>query len=233
MVRTMRNLVTCCGVVVFTLAAAFAAHGQSSAADQQGGLVIAAQPPSSAIVGRSFSFPLAASGGAAPYSWRLVDGQLPPGLKLHAHPGAISGVPATAGEYRFTVAVADSSAPRLQVQRVMTISVIAGLTIDWKQYPNVQGATLSGSVVITNQTGQDFDLTVVVVAVNDIGRATTLGYQHFTLAGEQPGPVIPFSSSPGLGTYVVHADAIAHHPGGHHVYRARKQTSQPLPITQH
>ncbi|MGA3316937.1 MAG: Ig domain-containing protein [Candidatus Korobacteraceae bacterium] len=229
----MRNLVTCCGVVVFTLAAAFAAHGQSSAADQQGGLVIAAQPPSSAIVGRSFSFPLAASGGAAPYSWRLVDGQLPPGLKLHAHPGAISGVPATAGEYRFTVAVADSSAPRLQVQRVMTISVIAGLTIDWKQYPNVQGATLSGSVVITNQTGQDFDLTVVVVAVNDIGRATTLGYQHFTLAGEQPGPVIPFSSSPGLGTYVVHADAIAHHPGGHHVYRARKQTSQPLPITQH
>ena len=136
-------------------------------------------------------------------------------------------------EYRFTVAVADSSAPRLQVQRVMTISVIAGLTIEWKQYPNVQGAILSGSVVITNQTGQDFDLTVVVVAVNDIGRATTLGYQHFTLAGEQPGPVIPFSSSPGLGTYVVHADAIAHRPGSHHIYRARKQTSQPLPITQH
>jgi hypothetical protein len=233
MIRTMRKLVTCCGVVVFALATAFAAHGQSSAADQQGGLVIAAQPPSSAIVGRSFSFPLAATGGAAPYSWRLVDGQLPPGLKVQAHPGAISGVPATAGEYRFTVAVADSSAPRLQVQRVMTISVIAGLTIDWKQYPNVQGAILSGSVVVTNQTGQDFDLTVVVVAVNDIGRATTLGYQHFTLAGEQPSPVVPFSSSPGLGTYVVHADAIAHRPGSHHIYRARKQTSQPLPITQH
>jgi hypothetical protein len=233
MVRTMRNLVACCGVVVFALAAAFAAHGQNSAADQQGGLVITAQPPSSAIVGRSFSFLLAATGGAAPYSWRLVDGQLPPGLKLHPHPGAISGVPATAGEYRFTVAVADSSAPRLQVQLVMTISVIAGLTIEWKQYPNVQGTNLSGSVVITNQTGQDFDLTVVVVAVNDIGRATTLGYQHFTLAGEQPGPVVPFSSSPGMGTYVVHADAIAHHPGGHHTYRARKQTSQPLPITQH
>ena len=234
MVRTMRNLVTGCGVVVFALATAFAAQGQqSSAANQQTGLVIAAQPAASALVGRSFSFPLIATGGSAPYSWRLVDGQLPPGLKLHAHSGAISGVPATAGEYRFTVAVADSSAPPLQVQRAMTITVIAGLTIEWKQYPNVQGATLSGSVVITNQTGQDFDLTVVVVAVNDIGRATTLGYQHFTLAGEQSGPVIPFSSSPGSGTYVVHADAIAHHPGSSHVYRARKQTSQPLPITQH
>src|ERR1035437_1058696 len=230
MIRTMRKLVTCCGVVVFALATAFAAHGQSSAADQQGGLVIAAQPPSSAIVGRSFSLPLVATGGASPYSWRLVDGQLPAGLKLHAHPAAISGVPATAGEYRFTVAVADSSAPRLQVQRAMTISVIAGLTIDWKQYPNVQGATLSGSVVVTNQAGQDLKRTVIVVAVNSMGRATTLGYQHFILAGEQSGPVIPFSSSPGLGTCGVHADAIAHRPGGRQIYRARKQTSQPLPI---
>ena len=150
MVRTMRNLVTCCGVVVFAWAAAFAAQGQSSAAaDQPAGLVIAAQPVGSALVGRSFNLPLVATGGAAPYSWRLIDGQLPAGLKLHAHPAAISGVPATAGEYRFTVAVADSSAPRLQVQRAMTISVIAGLTIDWKQYPNVQGATLSGSVAVS------------------------------------------------------------------------------------
>jgi hypothetical protein len=233
MVRTMRNLVTGCGVVVFALATAFAAQGQqSSAANQQTGLVIAAQPAASALVGRNVSFALIATGGSAPYSWRLVDGQLPPGLKLHAHSGAISGVPATAGEYRFTVAVADSSAPPLQVQRAMTITVIAGLTIEWKQYPNVQGATLSGSVVITNQTGQDFDLTVVVVAVNSIGRATTLGYQHFTLAAEKSGPVIPFGSSPGPGSYVVHADAIAHHPSGHHIYRARKQSSEPLSITQ-
>jgi Putative Ig domain len=233
MVRTMRNLVTCCGVVVFAWAAAFAAQGQSSAGNQQAGLVIAAQPVTSAVVGRSFNLPLVATGGSAPYSWRLVDGQLPAGLKLHAHPAAISGVPATAGEYRFTVAVADSSAPRLQVQRAMTISVIAGLTIDWKQYPNVQGATLSGSVVVTNQAGQDLDLTVIVVAVDSMGRATTLGYQHFILAGEQAGPVIPFSSSPGSGTYVVHADAIAHRLGGKQIYRARQQTSQPLPINQH
>src|ERR1035441_8589243 len=185
MVRTMRNLVTCCGVVVFAWAAAFAAQGQSSAAaDQPAGLVIAAQPVGSALVGRSFNLPLVATGGASPYSWRLVDGPLSAGLKLPAHPAAISGVPATAGEYRFTVAVADSSAPRLQVQRVMTISVIAGLTIDWKQYPSVHGTTLSGSVVVTNQAGQDLDLPVVVVAVNTIGRATTLGYQHLTLAAD-------------------------------------------------
>jgi len=232
MVRTMRNLATCCVLVLFALATAFAARGQSSAANQQPGLVIAAQATSSAILGSNFSFPLVATGGSAPYSWRLVDGQIPPGLKLRAHAGAISGVPATAGEYRFTIAVADSSVPSLQAQRAMTITVIAGLTIDWKQSPKVQGTTLSGAVVVTNQTGQDFDLTVVVVAVNSIGRATTLGYQHFTLAAEKSGLVIPFGSSPGPGSYVVHADAIAHHPSGHHIYRARKQSLEPLSITQ-
>ena len=232
MVRTMRNLAACCVLVLFVLAAAFTARGQSSAANQQPGLVIAAQATSSAILGSNFSFPLVATGGSAPYSWRLVDGQIPPGLKLRAHAGAISGVPATAGEYRFTVAVADSSVPPLQAQRAMTITVIAGLTIDWKQSPKVQGTTLSGAVVVTNQTGQDFDLTVVVVAVNSIGRATTLGYQHFTLAAQKSGPVIPFGSSPGPGSYVVHADAVAHHPSGHHIYRARKQSSEPLSITQ-
>ena len=232
MVSIMRNLAACCVLVLFALATVFTARGQSSAANQQPGLVIAAQATSSAILGSNFSFPLVATGGSAPYSWRLVDGQLPPGLKLHAHSGAISGVPAAAGEYRFTAAVADSSVPSLQAQRAMTITVIAGLTIDWKQSPKVQGTTLSGSVVVTNQTGQDFDLTVVVVAVNSIGRATTLGYQHFTLAAEKSSLVIPFGLSPGPGSYVVHADAIAHHPSGHHIYRARKQSSEPLSITQ-
>ncbi len=233
MIRTMLNLVACCGLVLLALATAFPAHGQSSTGEKQPELVITVPPASSAIAGRNFNFLLVATGGIAPYSWHLVDGELPPGLKLHAHSGAISGVPATAGEYHFTVAVADSSAPPSQVQRAMTITVIAGLTIDWKQYPKVEGATLSGSAVVTNQTGQDFDLTVVVVAVNGAGRATTLGYQHFVLTGEKSSPVIPFGSSPGPGSYVVHADAVAHHPGGHHIYRARKQTTETLAITQH
>jgi Putative Ig domain len=235
MVRTMRNLVACCGVLVLAWAATFAAHGQISAPNQQSGLTITTQPPASAIVGRTFNFPLLATGGELPYSWHLVEGQLPPGLKLQAHTAVISGVPSTAGAYRFTVAVADSSAPPLQFQRSVVITVLSGLTIDWKQYPTVQGNTLSGSVAVTNEVGQDLDLTVVVVAVNGIGRATALGYQHLTIAADQSGLVIPFTGSPGMGAYVVHADAVAHHPGTHHgyIYRVRKQTSQALPITQH
>jgi Putative Ig domain len=228
----MRSSVTFYGLVLLILATPFAAHGQASSANQQGGMVITTPAASSAFLGSNFTFPLVATGGSAPYTWHLVEGQLPPGLKLHPHKGEISGTPTTPGEYHFTVAVADYGAPPLQAQRAVTVTVIAGLTIDWKQSPKVQGTTLSGSVVVTNQTRQSFDLTVVVVAVNSIGRATALGYQHFLLAAEKSSPVIPFGSSPGPGTYVVHADAIAHHPSGHHVYRARKQTSEPLPITQ-
>ena len=230
----MRNLLASCGVVVLGLAAAFAAHAQGSVASPPTGLVITAQTTASAVAGRNFSFPLAATGGAAPYTWRLVEGQLPPGLKLHEHAAVISGVPTAAGEYRFTIAVADSGAPSLQAQRGLTITVLAGMTIDWKQRPSVQGNTISGSVVVANQTGQDLDLTVIVVAVNNIGRATTLGYQHFTLAADQTGPVIPFGSSPGLGTYVVHADAVAHNTtASAYIYRARKQTAHALVIAQH
>ena len=110
--------------------------------------------------------------------------------------------------------------------------MIAGLAVDWKEPPAVHGNSISGSAVVTNETGVDFDLTVVIVAVNEIGRATALGYQHFKLAAQSTSPVIPFGSSPGLGTYYVRVDAVAHQPTHHYVYRANKQTPDSIKVTQ-
>jgi hypothetical protein len=120
----------------------------------------------------------------------------------------------------------------MQIQRDVIIQVVAGLTIDWKEPPGVHGTAISGSAMVTNQTANDFDLTVVIVAVNKIGRATTLGYQHFMLAAHATSPVIPFGSSPGPETYYVRADAVAHRPGHQHIYRANKQTSDAIKVTQ-
>ena len=87
----------------------------------------------------------------------------------------------------------------MQIQREFTLVVIAALSIDWKQPPAVHGQKLEGSVVVSNSTNHDFTLTVIVMAVNQIGRATALGYQEFTLqAGAEQ--VIPFGSSPGPGS---------------------------------
>lgn len=123
--------------------------------------------------------------------------------------------------------------PQLQAQRDFTVRVIAGLDVDWKEAPAVHGTAISGSAVVVNQTPNDFDLTVVIVAVNKIGRATTLGYQHFRLAAQTNSPVIPFSSNPGLGTYYVRVDAVAHRPGHQHVYRASRQTTTPINLSQY
>ena len=84
-------------------------------------------------------------------------------------------------------------------------------------------------MIVTNYSERDFTLTVIVMAVNQIGRATALGYQEFTLqsGGQQ---LIPFGSEPGPGKYIVHADAVAEVPSTNSIYRARKQMDAPLLI---
>lgn len=51
---------------------------------------------------------LVATGGAAPYTFSLQSGALPPGLALAAN-GAITGTPTNSGSFLFTVKVVDSS----------------------------------------------------------------------------------------------------------------------------
>jgi hypothetical protein len=56
----------------------------------------------------AYSATLVATGGAGSYTFALVSGSLPPGLAL-SPAGTLSGVPATAGRFRFAVRVTDSS----------------------------------------------------------------------------------------------------------------------------
>lgn len=189
-------------------------------------------PPQGAIVGQQYVLALTATGGAAPYSWQLESGELPPGCRLTRHSGKVIGVPGAPGDYRFTIAVRDSNIPQMQVQRAFTIHVIQGLTIEWKEPPRVHGNEIRGSAIIANQTPHEVVVTLIVVAVNQIGRATALGYQHFRIAAGATSPIIPFGSGPGLGTYYVRADVVAHWAGHHgHTYRISKQESG-LKVTQ-
>ncbi len=221
--RTVAAWIVC---LLLSLSAAASTHHPDEPA-----LTISTQSPAAAfIAGAAFHLPMAAEGGTQPYTWSVVSGHLPPGLRLHPHNGKLSGVPTTEGEYPVVIGVTDSGYPQQHAQREIVIRIVAAVTIDWKQQPQVQGNTLSGSVVVSNQTAHNFNLTVVIVAVNSHGRATALGYQHFTLAPQTTGQVIPFTGTPGMGTYIVHVDAVAH--SHHHTYRSRKQTADSLTISQ-
>ena len=203
--------------------------GATVSAHAQGSLSIRTARVGAVTAGTNFRGRIVVTGGSQPYTWRLVDGNLPPGLRLNAGSGTISGMASAVGSYSFTIGVTDSGIPALRTQRTFTITVETALTVEWKEPPAVHGEKLEGSVVVTNLGEQDFTLTVIVMGVNDIGRATALGYQEFALkSGTQK--VIPFGSSPGSGTYVVHADAVAEVARTNAIYRARKQTTEPLVI---
>jgi hypothetical protein len=77
-------------------------------------------------VGGSYSQTLAASGGTASRSWRLISGTLPAGLSLHSTTGVISGRPTHTGVSTFTVEVLDAESttvPHTQATAWKTLSI--------------------------------------------------------------------------------------------------------------
>jgi hypothetical protein len=105
------------------------------------------------------------------------------------------------------------------------------LTIEWITPPRLSGTSINGSLLIYNATDNEFDQTVVVLAVNEIGKAFALGYQHFTLPHKSISMPIRFDSNLPPGRYVIHADAVAEVPTKQAIYRARLQTPTALVVS--
>lgn len=107
-------------------------------------------------VGQAYSDQLAATGGTTPYTWSLdAASTFPPGLSL-SPTGVISGTPSTAGQYDFTVVVADSSSPRQTASAALTLTVIAPgstLAVTTANLPNgVVGAAYSQPLAASGGT---------------------------------------------------------------------------------
>jgi uncharacterized protein YraI len=77
---------------------------------------------SKAVRGKPYSSTITVSGGAAPFTYTAIASSLPRGLKL-GHGGRLSGTPAKAGTYTFTVAVADGESPPATAQGGYTVKV--------------------------------------------------------------------------------------------------------------
>ncbi len=202
--------------------------------------LLAAQAPPLAVVdeaqptldaGVDFHILLHATGGVPPYVWSVANGDLPDGVTLTPE-GLLAGRPTKPGAFTFTLKVEDSGRPAHTINKDLRVAVATSLLIEWLQPPKVRDNRIDGAVQVSNGSDDNFDLTVIIVAVNDNGRATAIGYEHLPLKAGAISVKIPFGNTLPHGAYVIHADAIAEIPTRKAILRQRLQTPQPLQVVQ-
>ena len=86
-------------------------------------LAIAPASLPAATIKVAYTVTLTASGGASPYTWKLLSGTLPAGLSLSGTKGVISGTPTKAGTSFFTVEAIDHSSPVATGTKVYSLLV--------------------------------------------------------------------------------------------------------------
>jgi hypothetical protein len=183
-------------------------------------LTIHNTPMPKAFLRQPYKWKFEAEGGVPPLRWQLAGGDLPDGLTL-ADDGTLTGRPLHAGEFHFAVSASDSAHPPKEKTLEFVLTVVIPLQVEWSRPAKIVGRRIEGAVRTSNGTEQDFDLTVVVVAVNQDGRATAIGYQRITLQKDQEDLEIPFGENLPTGTYEVNVDAVGEVAATNTIYRAR------------
>jgi hypothetical protein len=178
---------------------------------------------------RYYEYRFAAKGAVGRLHWRVEKGALPAGLKL-ADDGLLRGIPEHPGEFRFTLAVADSGRPGGAVQQGFILKILSALMINWKSFAHVDGNRIEGSVAVTNTSPDDIDLTFIVMAIAPNGRATAIGYQHFLLTRGTAEMELPFGDTLPRGGYIVNVDAVGEVAPKNLIYRERLQTPARLQV---
>ncbi|HMH06667.1 MAG TPA: putative Ig domain-containing protein [Terriglobales bacterium] len=210
--------------------------GTSISAAQQGGAIgepIVLQTTSlpKAFLRQPYHFKLEAQGGILPLRWEVTAGAPAPGIDLSAD-GNLTGAPTEVDSFHFVVTITDSGKPTRSQKKEFTLDVVAPLLVEWSKKPKVNGRRVEGSIKVSNQTEQDFDFTFVALAVDATGRATAVGYQHFTLKKNTDEFEIPFGENLPFGAYDLNLDAVAEVAATNTIYRARLNTGEKLQVQQ-
>jgi hypothetical protein len=194
-------------------------------------LAVVDQPLPAIEAGVEFHLLLHATGGVSPYVWSLATGDLPDGITLTPE-GLLAGRPTKPGPFTFVLKVDDSGHPAHSINKEFHAVVTASLLLEWLDPPKVHDNRIDGSVQVSNGTKNAFDLTVVIVAIAENGRATAIGYEHFPLKAGDTNVKIPFGNTLPYGGYEIRVDAIAEIPTRNAILRQSLQPPQPLQITQ-
>lgn len=87
------------------------------------------------VAGTAYSVTLQATGGTGTRTWSLSAGSLPGGLTLSSA-GAITGTPAAAGTFNFTVSVTDQGTPQQSDTQALSIRIADPLVITTTTLPD-------------------------------------------------------------------------------------------------
>jgi Putative Ig domain/NHL repeat len=121
-------------------------------------LVITTSSLSAGQLGVSYSQPLGATGGSAPFNWSMQSGALPGGIALAASTTAatqLTGTPSVAGTFLFVVRITDNAAR--SADRSLTLVVSPSLTIVTTSLPaGTVGAAYAQSVTATGGSGSGY-----------------------------------------------------------------------------
>ena len=111
--------------------------------------IVSTSPLPQGVAGTAYSQTLSAQGGASPYTWSLTGGALPAGLSLAAS-GAISGTPAAAGSFTFTVTVQDKDSA--QASAAFTVTIVPQSSCSYSVSPTSEMFSESGGTVSISVT---------------------------------------------------------------------------------
>ena len=176
------------------------------------------------FAGAPYQMQLRTYGGMGPYLWEVAAGALPAGLKLDRETGLLSGTPSAGGDYAFSLRISDSAGPPQREVFSFAVRLVVPLAVRWQGPPHVERGGVFGSLQASNGTSDDFDLTVIVVAVNEYGKAFALGHHHFILKRESFSNDLRFGFTLPRGLYTVHADAVAEVAPRSAIFRARLES---------
>lgn len=179
--------------------------------------------------GANYEVRFHARGGVPRLHWKLEKGALPQGIRLEED-GLLHGRPERTGEFNFTASVTDSNNPPEAVQKGFVLRVRTALVVKWKTPAHVSGNRIDGTVDVSNITPDDMDLTFIVMAVAENGRATAIGYQHFVMPHGTADKELPFGDTLPRGGYVVHVDVVGEVARKNQIYRERLQTPSALHV---
>jgi len=218
--RKPSNVAAISMLVVFWGACAISSPGQGGIAP----IAVKTTTLPKAYLRQPYRFEMQAEGGITPLKWQVINGALPSGIVLGID-GVLSGVPTQTGVFSFSVKVTDSDIPPHQITKDFTLLIVTPLIVRWSQVPKISGHRVDGSIKVSDQTGDDFDLTMIVLAVNENGRATAIGYQHFPLKKDALDFEIPFGENLPRGSYSVNVDVVAEVAATNNIFRGRLVTN--------